>query len=83
MFYYRNNGLIFVRGVFRVKPKNNVHEKRLSRKDFLRLSAGAASAIALSSLPRMTIAEQSVGSASEDVVRELLLGAVDQTLYRE
>jgi len=63
--------------------KKSSEEKKLgfTRRDFLRVSAGTAGAVALGSLPGLASSEQKGGPASDDVVNALLRGAIDTHIH--
>jgi hypothetical protein len=55
--------------------------KNLSRKEFLRMSASAAAAITLGSMINLPFAESAGGPASDDIVNDLLKGAIDTHIH--
>ena len=64
-----------------MKKSQEEERKGFTRRDFLRVSAGTAGVVALGSLPALASAEKSGGPASDDVVDELLRGAIDTHIH--
>jgi Family of unknown function (DUF6282)/TAT (twin-arginine translocation) pathway signal sequence len=64
-----------------MKKSQEEEQEGFTRRDFLRVSAGTAGAVALGSLPALASAEKSGGPASDDVVNELLRGAIDTHIH--
>jgi len=64
-----------------MKQSSGENERKMSRKDFLSLSAGAVTAVALGSMITLPLAKASQGPASDDIVNSLLKGAIDTHIH--